>query len=198
MNKPAMSNPNSKSYTEAELLQTVLEAELSEATPYPWNSAAAGRYFDQLEAATPELEVSEAEAKGFFSKLDALWGSSDAKATAKSTASVSLASLAQQLSSRCIIVPQAALQSMVQQANALVDSQLSSLDQLVACVQHVLPQWDAEDLQVMARPYAYAMRSEEPKLPEGVEWESLSEVEQGRLAMAIANWIMTELEHRKN
>lgn len=50
----------------------------------------------------------------------------------------------------------------------------------------------------MARPYAYAMRSEKPKLPENVDWESLSEMEQGRLALAIANWIMTELEHRKD
>ena len=193
MNKPAMSNPNSKNNAEAELLQPVLEAELSNETPYPWNAAAASRYFDKLEAAMPELEVSEAEANGFFSKLDALWGKSPAKAKA----SVNLAGLAQQLSSRCVSVPQAALQAMAQKATVLVDSKLSSLDQLVACVQDVLPQWDVEDLQVMARPYAYAMRSEEPKLPENVQWESLSEVEQGRLAMAIANWIMTELEHRK-
>ena len=193
MNQPAMSNPNSKNNAEAELLQTVLEAELSPETPYPWNAAAASRYFDKLEAATPELEVSEAEANGFFSKLDALWG----KSAAKKTAAINLSSLAQQLSSRCVSVPQAALQAIAQKANVLVDSKLSSLDQLVACVQDVLPQWDVEDLQVMARPYAYAMRSEEPKLPENVQWESLSEVEQGRLAMAIANWIMTELEHRK-
>lgn len=193
MNKPAMSNPNSKNNAEAELLQTVLDAELSPETAYPWNAAAASRYFDKLEAATPELEVSEAEAKGFFSKLDSLWG----KSAAKKTASINLSSLAQQLSSRCVSVPQAALQAIAQKANVLVDSKLSSLDQLVACVQDVLPQWDVEDLQVMARPYAYAMRSEEPKLPENVQWESLSEVEQGRLAMAIANWIMTELEHRK-
>lgn len=196
MKKTAMSNqtPNPKAIAEAELMQTVLEAEITTETPYPWNAAAASRYFDQLEAATPELEVSEAEAKGFFSKLDALWG----KSSAKTTSSVQLAGLAQQLSSRCVSVPQAALQAIAQKANALVDSQLSSLDQLVACVQDVLPQWDVEDLQVMARPYAYAMRSEEPKLPENVEWDSLSEVEQGRLAMAIANWIMTELEHRKS
>jgi hypothetical protein len=197
MNKPAMSNLNPKTNAEAELLQTVLESELSVDTPYPWNGATADQYFDQLEAATPELEISEAEANRFFSRLDALWNRAEVQAGAKA-APVNVASFAQLLASRCVSIPQGALQSIAQQANALVDSQLSALDQLVQCVQGVLPQWDVEDLQVIARPYAYAMRSQEPKLPENVEWESLSEVEQGRLAMAIANWIMAELEHRKN
>lgn len=194
MTHPAMQNPDSNNMmlAQAELLQTVLESELCADAAYPWNAAAAEQYFDQLEAETPATELGEAEAEQFFSKLDQLW---EQQPTADS---IGLANLAEGLAARCISIPQAALATLATQATALVGSQLSALDQLVACVQEVLPQWDVEDLQVMARPYAYAMRSQEQKLPENVDWESLSEVEQGRLAMAIANWIMTELENRKN
>lgn len=38
---------------------------------------------------------------------------------------------------------------------------LSLADQLVQCVQELLPQWSEEDLQVLARPFAYAMRGAE-------------------------------------
>lgn len=192
MTHQAMQNPDPNMLAQAELLQTVLESELSPDAAYPWNVAAAERYFDQLEAEAPATELGEAEAEQFFSQLEQLWEQRPA------ADSVSLASLAEGLASRCISIPQAALETLATKATALLDSQLSALDQLVACVQDVLPQWDVEDLQVMARPYAYAMRSQEQKLPENVDWESLSEVEQGRLAMAIANWIMTELENRKN
>ena len=72
-------------------------------------------------------------------------------------------------------------------------STLSLSDQLVHCVSEVLPGWDLEDLEVMARPLAYSMRGDKNDELENilatiepVDWYNLSEVEQARLSLAIA------------
>ncbi len=171
----------------AELLQNVLEAELTQDTTYPWAPSEA--YFTALEQAAPELEVRPGESEAFFAKLEGLWEADTAKLN-------NVSALLQRLSARAIQMPQNVVEAIASRATQLVDSPLSSIDQLVNCVQDSLPQWDVEDLQVMARPYAYAMRGKEPELPEEKDWEALSEMEQGRLAMAIARWILTEQENR--
>ena len=182
----------------AELLQNVLEAELRSDATYPWNPSEA--YFQSLEQAAPELDVTEAESSAFFTKLEALWQASETAVVEDSTQSDIQSDLThalfQRLSERAIQVPQATLNSIASRATQVIESQLSTLDKLVDAVQEALPQWDVEDLQVMARPYAYAMRGKEPELPEDQDWEELSEMEQGRLAMAIARWIITEQENR--
>lgn len=194
----------------AELLQNVLEAELHDDATYPWNPSEA--YFQSLEQSAPELEVTEAESSAFFTKLEALWQAPEVSEVSKVskvskvseaaqtssllTPTPSTSLLLQRLSERAIKIPQATLESIAGRAAQLMESQLSTLDKLVQSVQDSLPQWDVEDLQVMARPYAYAMRGREPELPEDQDWEELSEMEQGRLAMAIARWIITEQENR--
>ena len=74
----------------------------------------------------------------------------------------------------------------------------SLADQMVECVLDILPQWDEEDLQVLARPLAYAMRDADP---EGVElvmatqrlWAELSEIEQARVGLAVARYAISQL-----
>jgi hypothetical protein len=76
---------------------------------------------------------------------------------------------------------------------ARVSGNLSLSDQLVHCVNEILPQWSLEDLEVLARPYAYAMRSSNNDMIESTvqsindsSWENLSDLEQVRLSLAIA------------
>ena len=186
----------------AELLQNVLEAELHDDAIYPWNPGEA--YFQSLEQSVPEVELTEAESSAFFTRLEALWQASAVseaviQSDTRSHVQVTLPDtsvLLDRLSERAIQVPQTVLNSIASRAAQLIESQLSTLDKLVEAVQESLPQWDVEDLQVMARPYAYAMRGKEAELPETQDWEELSELEQGRLAMAIARWIITEQENR--
>lgn len=195
MTQEAMQNFEPSTMTQVELLQAILESQLSSDAVYPWNFKAAEQYFTQLESRAetdlPALDLGEAESEQFFGQLARLWAEGDAVST-------DVASLADGLAARCITFPQAVLAAIAARATTVIDNQLSALEQLVQCVQAALPQWDVEDLEVMARPYAFAMRSQEPKLPENVDWQSLSEVEQGRLAMAIAHWILNELENRKS
>ncbi|NJM56387.1 MAG: hypothetical protein HC857_01470 [Synechococcales cyanobacterium RU_4_20] len=171
----------------AELLQNVLEAGLHSDATYPWNPSEA--YFFALEQAAPELEIPGAESEVFFAKLEALWKQDKTQLT-------QLGGLLQRLSAQTIRLPQEIVEAIAARATELVGSPLSAIDQLVQCVQESLPQWDVEDLQVMARPYAFAMRGQEVELPEDQNWEEISEMEQGRLAMAIAHWILTEQENR--
>jgi hypothetical protein len=76
---------------------------------------------------------------------------------------------------------------------ARISGNLSLSDQLVHCVNEILPQWSLEDLEVLARPYAYAMRSSNNDMIESTvqslndsSWENLSDLEQVRLSLAIA------------
>lgn len=73
---------------------------------------------------------------------------------------------------------------------------LSISEQLLYCVQDLFPGWAIEDLQVLARPYAYAFRSgsgvtpASPQTPphsiEAIEWSKLSDLEQIRLCFQIS------------
>ncbi len=72
-------------------------------------------------------------------------------------------------------------------------------DQMVECVLDILPQWAEEDLQVLARPLAYAMRDANPS---GVElvmatrrpWAGLlSEIERARVSLAVARYAISQL-----
>lgn len=71
-------------------------------------------------------------------------------------------------------------------------------EQLVFCVSQILPQWDSEDLQVLARPMVNAMRGNNNRALESIftkmgsqEWHELSQVEQARLSLAIAHYALT-------
>ncbi|GAB4463257.1 MAG: hypothetical protein OHK0037_15540 [Elainellaceae cyanobacterium] len=187
-----------RSQAELELLQVVLDdADAS----YPWNPAdpAASGYFEQLEqevAAGWPADALDPYVQTLSTQFDQLWAAVDAAQPALTTAAFS-SGLFQRFADR---VPQGLLERLVQQAQMAIASSNSLADQLVASVRDVLPEWGDDDLYVLARPFAYAMRDKsENGLLEGAlrsvrseAWEDLSSIEQARLSLAIARHIIDQ------
>ncbi|MCY7276196.1 MAG: hypothetical protein LH702_21280, partial [Phormidesmis sp. CAN_BIN44] len=97
-------------------------------------------------------------------------------------------------------VPQTLLAAIARQAQKVVETSNSLADQLVQCVQDVLPTWADDDLQVLARPLAYAMRSDGADVVDAtvnsvrpIAWNDLSETEQARMSLAIARYAIDQL-----
>ncbi len=168
---------------------------------YPWNPAdpAAESFFEQAEQESVFAGWSDAEiatrATAFFAQVDQLW----APAAFATPVAASLQSkLAQKFAQQ---VPENLLAVIAQQAQAVVASSLSIADQLVHCVETVLPSFAVEDLQVLARPLAYAMRGDADATPwdtllnnvRPIQWDALSEIEQARISLAIARYAIAEL-----
>jgi SpoVK/Ycf46/Vps4 family AAA+-type ATPase len=180
-----------QSQAEMELLRQILQEKES----YLWNPASlnAASYFADLEqevlnAGWTTEELTE-QGQIFASHLEQVW------ATVPATSSLA-AELFQRLS---VQVPQALLDSIVQKAQQVISANLTLADQLVQCVQDSLPGWDSDDLQVLARPFAYAMRGAESESLESVlksvrnaEWDDLSSIEQARLSLAVARYALTQ------
>ncbi|AFY67885.1 hypothetical protein [Geitlerinema sp. PCC 7407] len=180
---------HNRSHAWLDLAQAVLYADM----PYVWNpaEAAAEEYFMEAEAqldaegmAAPELaqyaQAFEAAAFDLFAQHDR----------------TSLcATLVEKFAQR---VPQELLDGIVRQAQAMVKSQMSIAERLIACVQDALPHWSADDLQVLARPYAFAMRDRdyvsETLNATAISWEQLSEMDRARLSLAIARYALDELK----
>lgn len=151
---------------------------------YPWNPADAESesFFNSLEQKFPIDVISETElsdrADAFFSHLDTLFAAPTLET-----------SLAQKFAT----VPQSILNTIARQAQKFADSSASLADQLVLCVQEALPQWAEDDLHVLARPLAYSMRGEEQGV-KSTDWAKLSETEQARLTLAIAQYALNEVQ----
>ncbi|BAY53345.1 hypothetical protein Q2T42_12335 [Leptolyngbya boryana CZ1] len=165
-----------------------VEVEIAEVSQskiaYPWNpaDAEAESFFNALDQkfsldALPESELND-RADAFFSHLDTLFAAPTLEA-----------SLAQKFAT----VPQAILNMIARQAEKLANSSASLADQLVLCVQEALPQWAEDDLHVLARPLAYSMRGEEQSV-KSTDWAKLSETEQARLTLAIAQYALKEIQ----
>ncbi|MBD2057245.1 hypothetical protein H6F88_14660 [Oculatella sp. FACHB-28] len=184
---------------ERELLQLILQSEAS----YPWNPAesSAEAYFAELEQ---EVEASwsavelAAQGQALSNTLEQLWATVLPTATIQETAAQSLsADLFGQFSAQ---VPKALLDRIIGRANQIIATNLSLADQLVQCVQELLPDWGEDDLQVLARPFAYAMRGAETEMLEAAlrsvrcaAWTELSGIEQARLSLAIARYAIAQL-----
>ncbi|MGL5081184.1 MAG: hypothetical protein ACRC8A_06820 [Microcoleaceae cyanobacterium] len=102
----------------------------------------------------------------------------------------------QQRFAQCM--PRHLLYQLVQKGVEMAASGVSFADQLVQSAQAALPQWQEEDLWVLARPFAYAMRGDTS--PESAlatmqsrDWADLSEVEQARVSLMIACAALSEL-----
>ncbi len=162
--------------------------------PYVWNPAEpeAESFFTELEQefSLDDWKVDEVatRANAFFAHVDDLW----ATATLQET-------LVQRFAAR---VPQQLLTAIANRAHQVVAGSLSLADQLVHCVQDALPNLAEEDLQVLARPLAYAMRGNDSPIESTldrvrtIEWNALSEVEQARLSLAIARFALAELNEK--
>ncbi|MBP5971336.1 hypothetical protein HW132_00945 [Brasilonema sp. CT11] len=196
-----------RSQVDLQLLEALLEPE--DAT-YPWNPAdeQSENYFAQLEQQFQFEDVLDEElterSQAFYNCLDTLWhnnlNSQQYKATKKSTV---LANLQKNLQAGfAASVPQDWITEIAQKAAEIFHSGQSKGEQLVSCVKSVLPNWETDDLLVMARPFAYAMRSGEQKNVNSVvnhvgdrEWTNLSEVEKAKVSLAVAYHALDELKN---
>ncbi|MBD2437074.1 hypothetical protein [Nostoc sp. FACHB-110] len=195
------------SQVELELLEALLEPE--DAT-YPWNPAddEAETYFVEMERQFVMQDLLEEElhtrADSFYGKLDSLWSEVTNCSYYKcNTRSSILTGLQETLHTAFAAkIPHGWLDAIAQKATEIFASQQSMGEQLVECVQAVLPGWETDDLAVFARPYAYAMRSSEPQNLTAIinnvaskDWASLSEIEQAKLSVAIAYYAIKQLDN---
>ena len=200
---PPNSNQGSSDLSEmqAELLQSVLTEQ-----SYPWSPAqTADGYEEDLEAAGQTLEISEEEAaagwQGLSTQLDQIWAGS----TANSTVSV-LALLKQKFAAR---IPESVLATIGDRATqtqqttyGLADGAKPMVALMIDCVKGTVSAIGEADLQVIARPMAFAMRSSgAEELVEATaasvrtaDWESLSALEQAKLSLAAARYAIAQLE----
>ncbi|MBW4494987.1 MAG: hypothetical protein KME26_18270 [Oscillatoria princeps RMCB-10] len=187
---------------ELELLETLLLADQA----YPWNPAEpeSEAFFAALEEefALEDWPADElaAQAQAFYTQLEGLWpAAAPAEESLAGRAIASLqASLRRQFAAR---LPEEWLDAIALSAAQLLPASLSLGEKLVRCARALLPQWAEEDLQVLARPLAYAMRGNEAAAIEsalaGVRHlppAELSEIEQARLILAVARYALTELQ----
>jgi hypothetical protein len=152
---------------------------------YPWNPSLpeSADFFNYLETGSPldafDAAEIDSQANRFFSQLDQLWDNSLQTVLARKFASV----------------PQEILRTIAQQAAQLSRQGDQLVDQLAQCVQAALPQWGLEDLQVLSRPLAYAMRGDAPESPLlSRDWQTLSTTEQAKLSLTIARYAIDELQ----
>ena len=183
-------------------MQALLQLDES---PYPWSATdpASAAYFDAMEQDFGWDDWSSdevaARSEAFFSHVDALWPAATVASTTEAPADSIVAALSQRFA---MSIPQTLLSAIAQQARRVVDANVSLADQLVACAQEALPAWSVEDLQVMARPLAYAMRgtTKEEAIDQALasvqadDWQSLSEIEQARLSLVVARYAIAQVE----
>jgi hypothetical protein len=150
---------------------------------YPWNPTtdASNQFFNAVDNGDllNSFTASELDEKAtnFFSGLDQLWDQS----------------LQTTLARKFATVPAAMLAQIAAQATQISQTSIDLLNQLTTCVQSVLPEWALEDLQVLARPMAYAMRGDSAE-PTTKDWAELSATEQAKLTLAIAHYALKQLQ----
>ncbi|MBD2495595.1 hypothetical protein [Nostoc sp. FACHB-280] len=198
--------PSSPTQAELEFLELLLKPEDG---TYPWNPAdeQTETYFDELEQQFAMQDVLEEElhtrSQSFYAKLDGLWSQVTNCADYKCNTKVSIFdSLCETLHSAFAAgVPTGWLNAIAQKATEVTAMQQSINEQLVQCVQTVLPAWESDDIEVFARPYAYAMRSSEKQNLASVmnkiknqDWATLSEIEQAKVSVAIAYYALRQID----
>ena len=185
------------SATEAELLQAVLDTEQST----PWLAPeVAEDYSDRTMAAGAALEVSEKEAtsgwQALSAQLNQIWASTEVAEAGAAETVGAIALLQQKFASR---LPSDLITMIGQKAQQVARSGQPMVEQMVSCVQDGFANLATADLQVMARPMAFAMRgSSADEFVEATiqairktEWEALSPIEQARLSLAAARYAIS-------
>lgn len=184
---------NSEIQAEWDLLDCLFPEDLL----YPWNpyTVEAEAYFLEQDAKDAfgmvftEEELAD-RSERFMGQINQVWSSTRLQT-----------SLLQRFSPQ---IPDELLNRLVRVATHITEQvslqSLSLADQLVHCVQELLPQWSEEDLQVLARPFAYAMRGAEmdagksnPAIMEATSWSELSEIEQARTCFGVARYALLEV-----
>lgn len=194
-------------YTQSSAQVDLLEALLSPSDAcYPWNTTApeSEAYFTDQEQDFLLEDWSEEEmatrAETFFNQLEQIWSATTSSADNSDVASSNfIQACLQQQFATCI--PQGWLDQIAHHAHRVFFTQKSLTDKLVQCVAELLPNWEEEDLLVLARPFAYAMRGIQTEAIEFVQgnvctrdWTALSEIEQARTSLAIAQYALGKLQ----
>lgn len=199
-------NDDSRSLTELELLEALLAPD--DAT-YPWNPAdlESEAYFSEQEQQFLLENCLDAEiasgSDAFFSRLEKIWAdtipaSEPINVTSVADAVELQATLQQRFAT---YIPQSWLAAIARQAYDVLSGQKSIADQLVQCVQELLPNWAEDDLLILARPFAVAMRCPDTATVESQlshvscqNWANVSEIEQVRASLAIARYALAQLQ----
>lgn len=202
-------NDDSRSLTELDLLEALLAAD--DAT-YPWNPAdlESEAYFSDQEQQFLLEDFSDAEiasrSDAFFSHIEQIWAEIIPASEQTSVTSVTdVASLQASLQQRFAkYMPQSWLMAIADRAYNVLSEQKSFALQLVQCVQTLLPDWAEDDLLILARPFAVAMRSLDTTVVESQlthvscqDWANVSEIEQARASLAIARYALAQLQSSK-
>lgn len=184
---------------EHDLLAAILHSEPA----YPWQPLApeAEGYLVSLETefdALTDDDLSTAIAAGWQTLSAQITTQMDAAQTAPPTVAgmgqtIATSVLAQlrQFQGR---LPSELLQGLANSATTLARSGQPLIDQLVQCAGDILPDWNLDDLAVLARPLAYSLRDGRGEILElnlraipANAWDSLSDLEQARLTLTIAS-----------
>jgi hypothetical protein len=196
---------NALAAMELELLEALLEPDDA---VYPWNPAddESEAYFSELEQQFAMQDWLDEDlsttSSDFYDTLDHLWSAVSTNSQAESQTHQGVVdSLQMNLNSVFAhTVPQTLLQAIAKKAVVSFSPEKSLAEQIVQCVQSVLPSWDVDDLFVLARPFAYAMRSQEsPEVMSHIsrlqnqEWLTLSEIEKAKVSVAIASYAFQQL-----
>jgi len=198
------------SQIDLELLEALLEPE--DAT-YPWNPGddESEAYFQELEQQFGMDDLLDEEltrrSQDFYGHLDTLWSgitsTPDYNDTRQQVVVLNLQEIL--LTNFAACVPQTLLNTIATKAAEIFAARQLISDQLVECVRTVLPAWETEDLLVLARPFAYAMRSSESQNAasalsnlQNSEWTALSEVDKAKVSLAIASYAFTQLNNSQS
>jgi hypothetical protein len=186
-------NPEFTPHTSAEAETDLMNCLLASSTiDYPWNPAdpEAAEYYAVSDSIFDLDDWSEAEiserSHSFFESVRDCWANSPSPEAAVSP----LAAMTAKFGSR---VPEQWLAKIAANVAALATSNLEPVEQLVQSVGDLLSNWATDDLLVIARPYAYAMRCntgvENPdNVVRPIEWTELSELERAKLTILIAQY----------
>jgi hypothetical protein len=186
------SQPDRDNLSEAELMDCLLAATTAE---YPWNPADpdTADYYTQADSQFSLDRWSDEEiaqkSESFFTKIQSCW---DTPVTPEIS---TLAALTAKFGAR---VPQQWLTQIAANVSSLATSNLEPVEQLVKSVGDLLSNWATDDLLVMARPYAYAMRcnpgvDNPDNIVRSLDWEQLSELERAKLTILMAQYAIDSL-----
>ncbi|MGF1481286.1 MAG: hypothetical protein ACFB4I_17680 [Cyanophyceae cyanobacterium] len=158
----------------------------TEDSAYPWNPAApeADAYYSRLEQTFSltdcfEPEEIDQQAEAFFGQLQQCWEAVDAEIEVS-------------LSARFSNAPVSWLEIIARRAKDFIGTSFSRVQQLVECVKPLFADWAEEDLTLLARPIAQAIRGDSQF--KKTAWEELSAADKARLSMAIAHYALTYLQ----
>jgi hypothetical protein len=179
--------------SEAELMDCLLAASTAE---YPWNPAdpETGEYYAKSDLQFSLDDWSDDEivqkSQSFFTSIQSCWDAPTLNAGVSP-----LAELTAKFGER---VPQQWLVQIAAHVSILATSSLEPVDRLVRSVEDLLSNWASDDLLVMARPYAYAMRcnpgvDNPDNIVRPLDWEQLSELERAKLTILIAQCAIDSL-----